>query len=195
MWSDSIDFYRAEDHIILWRDIQIDDTEHKGARLRRLRRILEGAGQRVPHAPPVDRELRPLAGRFAFSCAPIRCSCLRSTKTPNAGPRRLQPPIRSPRSADSLALPGADSPTHAAGGADVPADSLGASRSERRPQGGDAADSLGTPVPASDSPADGDADSPHAAPSPLDAPDRPAPPPILWAARRLPIRWPMPRIR
>ena len=29
MWSDSIDFYRAEDHIILWRDIQIDDTEHK----------------------------------------------------------------------------------------------------------------------------------------------------------------------
>ncbi|WP_307756612.1 OstA-like protein, partial [uncultured Alistipes sp.] len=29
MWSDSIDFYRAKDHVILWRDIQIDDTEHK----------------------------------------------------------------------------------------------------------------------------------------------------------------------
>ena len=38
----------------------------QGARLRRLRRILEGAGKRISHAPPVDRELRPLAGRFAL---------------------------------------------------------------------------------------------------------------------------------
>ncbi len=29
MWSDSIHFYRAKDHVILHRDIQIDDTEHK----------------------------------------------------------------------------------------------------------------------------------------------------------------------
>lgn len=29
MWSDSIDFYRAKDHVILWRDIQIDDTDRK----------------------------------------------------------------------------------------------------------------------------------------------------------------------
>ena len=29
VWSDSIDFYRAENHVILRRDIQIDDTEHK----------------------------------------------------------------------------------------------------------------------------------------------------------------------
>ncbi len=29
MWSDSIDYYRATDHIILRQDIQIDDTEHK----------------------------------------------------------------------------------------------------------------------------------------------------------------------
>lgn len=29
MWSDSIDFFRAKNHIILRRDIQIDDTEHK----------------------------------------------------------------------------------------------------------------------------------------------------------------------
>lgn len=29
MWSDSIDFYRAEDHVILRRDLQLDDTEHK----------------------------------------------------------------------------------------------------------------------------------------------------------------------
>ncbi|MDE7304762.1 MAG: hypothetical protein K2N04_02470 [Alistipes sp.] len=29
MWSDSIDFYRAENHVILRRDIQIDDAPHK----------------------------------------------------------------------------------------------------------------------------------------------------------------------
>ena len=29
VWSDSIDFYRAENHVILRRDIQIDDTTHK----------------------------------------------------------------------------------------------------------------------------------------------------------------------
>lgn len=29
VWSDSIDYYRAVDHVILRRDIQIDDTEHK----------------------------------------------------------------------------------------------------------------------------------------------------------------------
>ena len=29
MWSDSIDFYRMRNHVILRRDIQIDDTEHK----------------------------------------------------------------------------------------------------------------------------------------------------------------------
>lgn len=29
MWSDSIDFYRAEDHVVLRHDLQLDDTEHK----------------------------------------------------------------------------------------------------------------------------------------------------------------------
>ncbi|MFR8223748.1 MAG: hypothetical protein ACLU9X_03370 [Alistipes shahii] len=29
MWSDSIDYYRAEDHVILRRDLQLDDAEHK----------------------------------------------------------------------------------------------------------------------------------------------------------------------
>lgn len=29
MWSDSIDYFRAKDHVVLWNDIQIDDTEHK----------------------------------------------------------------------------------------------------------------------------------------------------------------------
>lgn len=29
MWSDSIDFFRAQDHVILRNNIQLDDTEHK----------------------------------------------------------------------------------------------------------------------------------------------------------------------
>ncbi len=29
MWSDSIDFYRADNHVILRRDVQIDDAPHK----------------------------------------------------------------------------------------------------------------------------------------------------------------------
>lgn len=29
IWSDSIDFYRAENHVVLRRDIQLDDTGHK----------------------------------------------------------------------------------------------------------------------------------------------------------------------
>lgn len=29
MWGDSIDYFRAENHVRLWNDIQIDDTEHK----------------------------------------------------------------------------------------------------------------------------------------------------------------------
>ena len=29
IWSDSLDFYRAKDHVILRHDLQLDDTEHK----------------------------------------------------------------------------------------------------------------------------------------------------------------------
>ena len=84
---------------------------------------------------------------------------------------------------DSLALSGPDSLAHAAGGVDVPADSLGRPRSGRRPQGVDAADSLATAGSVPDSlAAGGDADSPHVAPSPLDAPDRPAPADSLGGA-------------
>ena len=87
------------------------------------------------------------------------------------------------RSADSLALSGPDSLAHAAGGVDVPADSLGRPRSGRRPQGVDAADSLATAGSVPDSlAAGGDADSPHATSSSLDAPDRPAPADSLGGA-------------
>lgn len=174
MWSDSIDFYRAEDHIILWRDIQIDDTEHKVLAFGDYGEYWKEPGNAFLTRRPSIVSYDLSQGDSLFMRAD---SMFLFTINENAERRAAEA-----AAADSLALPGADSPTHAAGGADVPADSLGASRSERRPQGGDAADSLGTPVPASDSPADGDADSPHAAPSPLDAPDRPAPADSLGGA-------------
>lgn len=181
MWSDSIDFYRAEDHIILWRDIQIDDTEHKVLAFGDYGEYWKEPGNAFLTRRPSIVSYDLSQGDSLFMRAD---SMFLFTINENAERRAAEAAAADSlaRSADSLALPGADSPTHAAGGADVPADSLGASRSERRPQGGDAADSLGTPVPASDSSADGDADSPHAAPSPLDAPDRPAPADSLGGA-------------
>ena len=181
MWSDSIDFYRAEDHIILWRDIQIDDTEHKVLAFGDYGEYWKEPGNAFLTRRPSIVSYDLSQGDSLFMRAD---SMFLFTINENAERRAAEAAAADSlaRSADSLALPGADSLAHAAGGADVPADSLGASRSERRPQGGDAADSLGTPVPASDSPADGDADSPHAAPSPLDAPDRPAPADSLGGA-------------
>ena len=181
MWSDSIDFYRAEDHIILWRDIQIDDTEHKVLAFGDYGEYWKEPGNAFLTRRPSIVSYDLSQGDSLFMRAD---SMFLFTINENAERRAAEAAAADSlaRSADSLALPGADSPTHAAGGADVPADSLGASRSERRPQGGDAADSLGTPVPASDSPADGDADSPQAAPAPLDAPDRPAPAESLGGA-------------
>ena len=177
MWSDSIDFYRAEDHIILWRDIQIDDTEHKVLAFGDYGEYWKEPGNAFLTRRPSIVSYDLSQGDSLFMRAD---SMFLFTINENAERRAAE--AAAADSLDSLALPGADSPTHAAGGADVPADSLGASRSERRPQGGDAADSLGTPVPASDSPADGDADSPHATLSPLDAPDRPAPADSLGGA-------------
>lgn len=181
MWSDSIDFYRAEDHIILWRDIQIDDTEHKVLAFGDYGEYWKEPGNAFLTRRPSIVSYDLSQGDSLFMRAD---SMFLFTINENTERRAAEAAAADSlaRSADSLALSGADSPTHAAGGADVPADSLGASRSERRPQGGDAADSLGTPVPASYSPADGDADSPHAAPSPLDAPDRPAPADSLGGA-------------
>ena len=47
---------------------QYPDRRHRaqGARVRRFRRVLEGAGQRLSHAPPRGGELRYVAGRFAL---------------------------------------------------------------------------------------------------------------------------------
>ena len=155
MWSDSIDFYRAEDHIILWRDIQIDDTEHKVLAFGDYGEYWKEPGNAFLTRRPSIVSYDLSQGDSLFMRAD---SMFLFTINENAERRAAEAAAADSlaRSADSLALPGADSPTHAAGGADVPADSLGASRSERRPQGGDAADSS------------------HAASSSLDAPDRPA---------------------
>ena len=174
MWSDSIDFYRAEDHIILWRDIQIDDTEHKVLAFGDYGEYWKEPGNAFLTRRPSIVSYDLSQGDSLFMRAD---SMFLFTINENAERRAAEAAAADSlaRSADSLALSGPDSLAHAAGGADVPADSLGRPRSGRRPQGVDAADSLGTPVPASGPTTDGDADSLHVAPSPLDAPDRPAP--------------------
>ena len=175
MWSDSIDFYRAEDHIILWRDIQIDDTEHKVLAFGDYGEYWKEPGNAFLTRRPSIVSYDLSQGDSLFMRAD---SMFLFTINENAERRAAEAAAADSlaRSADSLALPGADSLAHAAGGADVPADSLGRPRSGRRPQGVDAADSLATAGSVPDSlAAGGDADSPHVAPSPLDAPDRPAP--------------------
>lgn len=174
MWSDSIDFYRAEDHIILWRDIQIDDTEHKVLAFGDYGEYWKEPGNAFLTRRPSIVSYDLSQGDSLFMRAD---SMFLFTINENAERRAAEAAAADSlaRSADSLALPGADSPTHAAGGADVPADSLGRPRSGRRPQGVDAADSLATAGSVPDSlAAGGDADSLHVAPSSLDAPDRPA---------------------
>ena len=181
MWSDSIDFYRAEDHIILWRDIQIDDTEHKVLAFGDYGEYWKEPGNAFLTRRPSIVSYDLSQGDSLFMRAD---SMFLFTINENAERRAAETAAADSlaRSADSLALSGPDSLAHAAGGADVPADSLGRPRSGRRPQGVDAADSLGTPVPASGPTTDGDADSLHVAPSPLDAPDRPAPADSLGGA-------------
>ena len=181
MWSDSIDFYRAEDHIILWRDIQIDDTEHKVLAFGDYGEYWKEPGNAFLTRRPSIVSYDLSQGDSLFMRAD---SMFLFTINENAERRAAEAAAADSlaRSADSLALSGPDSLAHAAGGAVVPADSLGRPRSGRRPQGVDAADSLGTPVPASGPTTDGDADSLHVAPSPLDAPDRPAPADSLGGA-------------
>lgn len=182
MWSDSIDFYRAEDHIILWRDIQIDDTEHKVLAFGDYGEYWKEPGNAFLTRRPSIVSYDLSQGDSLFMRAD---SMFLFTINENAERRAAEAAAADSlaRSADSLALPGADSLAHAAGGADVPADSLGRPRSGRRPQGVDAADSLATAGSVPDSlAAGGDADSLHVAPSPLDAPDRPAPADSLGGA-------------
>lgn len=182
MWSDSIDFYRAEDHIILWRDIQIDDTEHKVLAFGDYGEYWKEPGNAFLTRRPSIVSYDLSQGDSLFMRAD---SMFLFTINENAERRAAEAAAADSlaRSADSLALSGPDSLAHAAGGADVPADSLGRPRSGRRPQGVDAADSLATAGSVPDSlAAGGDADSPHVAPSPLDALDRPAPADSLGGA-------------
>lgn len=174
MWSDSIDFYRAEDHIILWRDIQIDDTEHKVLAFGDYGEYWKEPGNafltRRPSIVSYDRT----QGDSLFMRAD---SMFLFTIDENAERRAAEAAAADSlaRAADSLALSGPDSLAHVSGGPDVPADSLGHPLPGRRPRGGDAADSLGTAGSVPDSLAAGGADSLHTAPSPLDSLGRPAP--------------------
>ena len=181
VWSDSIDYYKLAGHAVLRGNIQIDDTEHKVLAFGDFGEYWKEPGNAFLTRRPSIVSYDLSQGDSLFMRAD---SMFLFTINENAERRAAEAAAADSlaRSADSLALSGPDSLAHAAGGADVPADSLGRPRSGRRPQGVDAADSLGTPVPASGPTTDGDADSLHVAPSPLDAPDRPAPADSLGGA-------------
>lgn len=174
MWSDSIDFYRAEDHIILWRDIQIDDTEHKVLAFGDYGEYWKEPGNAFLTRRPSIVSYDLSQGDSLFMRAD---SMFLFTIDENAERRAAEAAAADSlaRAADSLALSGPDSLAHVSGGPDVPADSLGHPLPGRRPRGGDAADSLGTAGSVPDSLATGGADSLHTAPSPLDSLGRPAP--------------------
>lgn len=174
MWSDSIDFYRAEDHIILWRDIQIDDTEHKVLAFGDYGEYWKEPGNAFLTRRPSIVSYDLSQGDSLFMRAD---SMFLFTIDENAERRAADAAAADSlaRAVDSLALSGPDSLAHVSGGPDVPADSLGHPLPGRRPRGGDAADSLGTAGSVPDSLAAGGADSLHTAPSPLDSLGRPAP--------------------
>lgn len=174
MWSDSIDFYRAEDHIILRRDIQIDDTEHKVLAFGDYGEYWKEPGNAFLTRRPSIVSYDLSQGDSLFMRAD---SMFLFTIDENAERRAAEAAAADSlaRSADSLALSGPDSLAHAPGGPAVSTDSLGRPVSGRRPQGGDAADSLGNSGSVPDSLTAGGVDSLPAAPSPLDSLGRPAP--------------------
>ncbi|MCD8276081.1 MAG: hypothetical protein LUC96_14070 [Alistipes sp.] len=174
MWSDSIDFYRAEDHIILRRDIQIDDTEHKVLAFGDYGEYWKEPGNAFLTRRPSIVSYDLSQGDSLFMRAD---SMFLFTIDENAERRAAEAAAADSlaRSADSLALSGPDSLAHAPGGPAVPTDSLGRPLPGRRPQGGDAADSLGNSGSVPDSLTAGGVDSLSAAPSPLDSLGRPAP--------------------
>lgn len=174
MWSDSIDFYRAEDHIILRRDIQIDDTEHKVLAFGDYGEYWKEPGNAFLTRRPSIVSYDLSQGDSLFMRAD---SMFLFTIDENAERRAAEAAAADSlaRSADSLALSGPDSLAHAPGGPAVPTDSLGRPLPGRRPQGGDAADSLGNSGSVPDSLTAGGVDSLPAAPSPLDSLGRPAP--------------------
>lgn len=174
MWSDSIDFYRAEDHIILRRDIQIDDTEHKVLAFGDYGEYWKEPGNAFLTRRPSIVSYDLSQGDSLFMRAD---SMFLFTIDENAERRAAEAAAADSlaRSADSLALSGPDSLAHAPGGPAVSTDSLGRPLPGRRPQGGDAADSLGNSGSVPDSLTVGGVDSLPAAPSPPDSLGRPAP--------------------
>ena len=174
MWSDSIDFYRAEDHIILRRDIQIDDTEHKVLAFGDYGEYWKEPGNAFLTRRPSIVSYDLSQGDSLFMRAD---SMFLFTIDENAERRAAEAAAADSlaRSADSLALSGPDSLAHAPGGPAVSTDSLGRPLPGRRPQGGDAADSLGNSGSVPDSLTAGGVDSLPAAPSPPDSLGRPAP--------------------
>ena len=150
MWSDSIDYYRAEDHVILWRDIQIDDTEHK---------VLAFGDYGEYWKEPGDAFLTRRPSIVSYDLSQGDSLFMRADSmflfTVNENARRR---AAEAAKADSLARLQGDSTASARPGSDageaVAADSAAHAAPGRRPQGG-LPDSLASAGVAADSPASG----------------------------------------
>lgn len=136
MWSDSIDFYRAKNHVILRRNIQIDDTEHKVLAFGEYGEYWKEPGNALLTQRPSVVSYDNSQGDSLFMRADsmFLYTLFTTAKTEQVDSAAVQTP-KAPKGADSLA-PSSDSLARTV----IPADSLGG-----------AADSLGRNVAPADS--------------------------------------------
>lgn len=140
VWSDSIDYYRTKNHVIMRRDLQLDDTEHKVIGFGDYGEYWKEPGNAFLTRRPAVVSYDLSQGDSLF----MRADSMYLFTINEAQQRREEAAAAARALADSLARMRSDSLAHAGQGAlsegDSPRDSL---RQSRRSQ----LDSLGRPVP------------------------------------------------
>lgn len=136
IWSDSIDYYRTKNHVIMRRDLQLDDTEHKVIGFGDYGEYWKEPGNAFLTRRPAVVSYDLSQGDSLF----MRADSMYLFTINEAQQRREAAAAAARALADSLARVQSDSLAHAGQGALSEGDSL---RQSRRPQ----LDSLGRPVP------------------------------------------------
>ena len=136
IWSDSIDYYRTKNHVIMRRDLQLDDTEHKVIGFGDYGEYWKEPGNAFLTRRPAVVSYDLSQGDSLF----MRADSMYLFTINEAQQRREAAAAAARALADSLARVQSDSLAHAGQGALSDGDSL---RQSRRPQ----LDSLGRPVP------------------------------------------------
>ena len=140
VWSDSIDYYRTKNHVIMRRDLQLDDTEHKVIGFGDYGEYWKEPGNAFLTRRPAVVSYDLSQGDSLF----MRADSMYLFTINEAQQRREEAAAAARALADSLARMRSDSLAHAGQGALSEGDSLRDSlRQSRRPQ----LDSLGRPIP------------------------------------------------